>query len=217
MRKPGSQTQHRTRNQTGILGAIKHELSVGSALAFFTWFQKNLCKLAIDSPAVNQMLLLTNLVACYLLMPTEDWVPATRWLPVHQSNVIWSALNSFAHSLNACITSYIFTLLMSIFSTFNNLIQWNISMLSIKDCNKNKAGKSGVLGQYESPWCDHISNPEVDLLNVLSTILTSTNTKAYRLESHTKCTQPHFKDEIENNKERAVLCTQPLLLWMIKI
>ena len=43
------------------------------------------------------------------------------------------------------------------------------------------------------------------------------NKNIYRLESHTKCTQPHFKDEKENNKVRAELCTQPLLLWMIKI
>ena len=87
-------------------------------------------------------------------------------------------------------------------------------MLCIQGCNKNRAGKSGVLGQYESPWCNHISLPEVDLLNVL---LTSTNTEAKRLESHAKCRQPHFKNEKENNKVRAELCTQPLLLWMIKI
>ena len=61
-----------------------------------------------------------------------------------------------------------------IFSTLN-VIQWNIPMLCIQGCNKNRAGKSGVLGQYESPWCNHISLPEVDLLNVL---LTSTNTEA---------------------------------------
>ena len=84
--KPASQTQHRTRNQTGILGAIKHELSLGSTLAFLRDFKRT-CN---SWPFTVQMLLLTNLVACYLLMPTEDWVPATRWLPVHQSNVIWS-------------------------------------------------------------------------------------------------------------------------------
>ena len=114
--KPASQTQHRTRNQTGILGAIKHELSLGSALPFFTWFQKNLCKLAIDSPAVNQMLLLTNLVVCYLLMPTEDWVPATRWLPVHQSNVIWSEPWILLHTHWTLASLHIYSIYLCLFS-----------------------------------------------------------------------------------------------------
>ena len=130
--KPASQTQHRTCNQRGSL----EQSSTNYLWALHSPFLRDFKRTCNSCPLTVQMLWLTNLVACYLLMPTEDWVPATRWLPVHQSNVIWSALNTFTHSLNTCIISCIFTLLMSIFSTFNSLIQWNISMLSINDCKK---------------------------------------------------------------------------------
>ena len=84
--KPASQTQHRTCNQRGSL----EQSSTNYLWTLHSPFLRDFKRTCNSCPLTVQMLWLTNLVACYLLMPTEDWVPATRWLPVHQSNVIWS-------------------------------------------------------------------------------------------------------------------------------